>query len=181
MVRRANDKGGLRTCILRPGSIMGGRMMESWMDPKRRRVGKGNYLHTITTAKAAANAHLLAERYIAKEFLSSDSNTFNIVSCRVAYRDILAFFSQKTGGKKVPEVPIWVLQVLITINELTFWLTSCIPFNDAINSMTLDFFYPFVYSGKRAEQVLGWREHRPWQEVVEEAILEYKTLQLHTS
>lgn len=177
LVRNANTDNGLRTCAIRPGALVGGKnnpSMTDFMASEAKIVGKGDYLYPWVTLKAASKVHLIADRHLAKKPVSMESNAFNVISANTRYRDLKTFFSQQNGGKEPEEIPLWMCIVMVAINGSIFWLTGHAPFGDGMHAMILDFFVPLACSTKHTERELGWVEHRPWQEVIKETIVEYR-------
>lgn len=180
IVRKANSVSGLATCALRLGGLMGGKKnptMSEFVATPMRRLGKGDYCIAWTTVKAAAEVHLIADKHISRKPVNSRTNVFNVISANINYRDMIAFCAQhNSDSKKAPlVVPMWIGKLLANINKSVFWLTGRTPFDERVNSASLDYFQPLVCSGKHTEKELEWAEHRPWQEIVKEVIKEYKT------
>lgn len=178
LVRKANGVGGLRTCAIRLSGLMGGRnnpAMPEFVATRMRRLGEGNYPMAWTTLKAATNVHLIADQYLTKKPISSERNTFNVVSANIIYRDIISFCAQQNGGKDPLVIPMWVGRLMANINEYVLRLTGYIPFDERVNLISLDYFCSCVYSAKHTERELGWVERRPWQDILKEVLKEYKT------
>ncbi len=180
MVRNANgNESGLKTCSLRLGGLLGGtnnQTMRSLMSPEVRRIGDGNMVLAWTTTKAAAHVHILADKYLEKQPVCSESmNVFNVISMNTIYREINRFYSLENTGKEPRQVSIRLLSALGLINETVYSFSGVAPLGDALCLSIVDFFIPFSFSKKRTENELGWVENRHWEEVVRETIEEYRS------
>jgi sterol-4alpha-carboxylate 3-dehydrogenase (decarboxylating) len=180
MIRKANDVFGLNTCAIRLGGLIGGKknpMMPFLAASRMCRVGGGNYCMAWTSLETAAKVHLAAERHLTRKPMNWKTNSFNVVSAHVNYRDLIAFCAQENGGKVPYVMPMWLGRLLAEVNHSALRLTGFVPFNEFLNNICLDFFRPSVYSVEHTEQELGWVECRSWQEIVKEVMKEYKSEQ----
>lgn len=180
LVRKANSAIGLATCAIRLGGLMGGKKnptMSEFVASPMRRLGKGDYPIAWTTVKSAAQVHLIADKHLSMKPVNSKTNVFNVISANINYRDLVTFCAKHNSDswKDPLVVPMWVGKLLANTNESVFWLTGRTPFDERLNSVTLDYFGPFKCSGKHTEKELDWAEQRPWEEIVKEVIKEYKT------
>ena len=174
-VRNANDENGLRTCAVRLSGLVGGKNNKIGMDRKFTVVGQGDFPSAWVSVKSAAKVHLLAERYLTREIIST-TNVFNAVSGNCTHRDLITKSSLLAQSVKPSTAPRWLVLMAAYMNELVYWTTGLTPMGTTCTIM-LDFLLPMSISGEHTEKELGWVEKRPWEVVLEECFEEYKQLE----
>ena len=174
LVREANDDSGseegLRTCALRLGGLVAGKKTPVMRALTNFMIGHGQYYMSWVTLKSAAEVHLLAEGLLARQPLTSSNNCFNVASSDIKYKEINEFFCLAYNGKTSATLNLRMLFICAYVNEFLYWLFGLPLFGDDLGLMVVQLVCPFTLSRAHTERMLGWRENRPWKEVMAETL-----------
>lgn len=164
LVRDANGKEGLLTCVLRPNALVEPtyKVLESNLV-----ILKGyNFEISVVSISSAAQAHLLAEKKLLDGGRSATiaGKAYNIGEEKAMVHDIANFIA---GEKKVSiiSIPISVVRFLARVNEVVYRLTGLVAITEGLTSLVTNM-KTHTYVCRRAHQELGWVQGPSWREVV---------------
>lgn len=168
LVRAANGKGGLRTCVLRPNVFV--EAMFALFDENTYAIDSKMYEFSIVPLESVAQAHLLAERKLSDEASASvvSGKAYNICDQNV----LLSEFAQFVAAEKkttVTFVPVALVSFLAWINEMVYRLIGVVAVSECLSVMSVNY-KSHTYVSDRARQELGWGPSKPWREVVREML-----------
>ena len=175
LVRAANGKNGLLTCVLRPGVLYGGSG-----NPLMRALANGggayptrDYVFGLAPIEATARAHILAEKKLhteGKESIAAGKAYNLCLEEKISERTLQEYAANVTGNPPPQSLPAWLFTLHGYVNDIVFALTRMAPFGPTITAMSMQFMVNNTFSSARAHKELGWEEFPPWQDVVKQLI-----------
>lgn len=179
LVRAANGKNGLLTCVLRPGALYGGNdnpFMRSLVNGEYIYPGNGNFAYGIVPIEAAAKCHILAEKKLCEGEDSVAAGKVYILCLddKMQQRELWDYAAAETGNQPPLYLPMCLFTILGYINEIVFALTGVAPFGPNFTVMCLQFLISNTFTSALARKELGWEKLPPWQEVIKQSIEEFK-------
>ena len=185
LVRSANGKNGLLTCVMRPASLcsVDHMLFRQSLSAQSFSIGEGSLKISLVPIAAATRAHLLAEKKLMEEGAESvvAGKAYNLcVEDKIALRDFLGLGANEKGttvwGYPPPKsIPMWIVILIAYLNRFVYILTGTVLFGDIVSPMNLSFHdKDQTFTGALAHKELGWEELPPWQEIVRELVKEYR-------
>jgi len=177
LVRAANGKNGLLTCVLRPGGLYGGSdnplmralMTERGAHPTR------DYVFGLVPVGSTARAHILAEKKLRTEGKDSVAagKVYNLcLEDKISQQAFGEYTANMTGNPPPYSLPAWLFTLLGYVNDISFALIRKAPFGVYLTAMAVQFMVSRTFTSALAHKELGWEEFPPWQDVVRQLIKE---------
>ena len=179
LVRAANGKNGLLTCVLRPGGLYGGSdnpIMRSLMTERGAHPTR-DYVFGLVPVGSTARAHILAEKKLRTEGKDSVAagKAYNLcLEDKISLQAFLEYTANMTGNPPPYSLPAWLFTLLGYVNDISFALTTKAPFGVYLTGMAVQFMVSRTFTSALAHKELGWEEFPPWQDVVKQLIEEYR-------
>ena len=176
LVRAANGKSGLLTCVLRPGGLYGGcdnplmrpLVTEQGVHPTR------DYIFAFVPIEATARGHILAEKKLHTDSVAAGKAYNLCLEDKLSQQAFLEYAANVTGNPPPYSLPVWVFTLLGYVNDVAFALTRKAPFGVHLTPMAVQFMANSSFTSGLAHKELGWEEFPPWKDVVKQLIEEFR-------
>ena len=163
LVRDANGKNGLRTCVLRPNAFV--HSLFTAIDENSFCPAMNNFRLSIVAVEDVAHAHLLAEKKLSQEESASvvAGKAYNICDQKITIPEIAEFIASEKKTS-VTFIPFSLFSFLAFVNEVVYKVTGMVLIHESLSTnMTLK---THTYTSDHARRDLGWGPSKPWKEVV---------------
>ena len=164
LVRAANSKDGLLTCVLRPGGFI--HTIYSAVEKNLYCIDGGKFELSLVPVESTAEAHLLAEKKLLEDGKESvvAGKAYNITDQKATMDEIIKFLaSEKKDSTKL--FPVSLVRFLATINEIIFKFTGLVIFDESLTTMNVNL-KTSTYVGDLARQELGWGPSPSWRDAM---------------
>lgn len=164
LIRDANGKEGLLTCVLRPNALT--EYTYKVLERNLFHLKGYDFEFSLVSISSAAHAHLLAEKKLAERGTSSivAGKAYNIGEEKSSIEEIANFVANE---KKVSviSIPISLVRFLAKVNEAIYRLTGLVAISEDLTSLSTNM-KTHTYVCGRARQELGWVQGPSWRDVV---------------
>ena len=165
LVREANGKDGVATCVLRPhvtvqklfGSIEENLYFPAGFD----------FETSLVSLESAAQAHLLAEKKLSGDADSSNvvaGKAYNICDQKVSILKFAKFIATEKKSS-LTYLPLSLVKFLTWINDTVYRLMGIVAISESLTSMSMQH-GSHTYTSSLAKCDLGWVPGIPWEDVV---------------
>ncbi len=164
LIRDANGKEGLQTCVLRPNALV--ECMYKFMERNLVYLKGYNFKLSVVSISSAVQAHVLAEKKLLEGGKSATiaGKAYNICEEKASIHDIVDFIASE---KKVSviSIPISMVRFLARVNEVIYRLTGLVAISEVLISTNFNM-KSHTYVCRSARQDLGWVQGPSWREVM---------------
>lgn len=164
LVRAADGKGGIRTCVLRPNVFLHSLFValeENFVCPNF-----SGFEISIVPVQSAAKAHVLAEKKLSDEenAVTVASKAYNICDQKLTLPELAQFIAAEKKTS-VTFVPFSLVYLLAWVNEVVYGVTGVVLINESLSTMSMGY-RSHTYVSDLARRDLEWGPSKPWKEVV---------------
>lgn len=163
LVRDANGKEGLLTCVLRPNAFV--EYTYEVLEKNPYNLTGYDFDFSLDSTSSIAQAHILAEKKLLEGGISATvaGRAYNIGEEKSSIGEIAKFIADE---KKVSifSIPISLVRFLARVNEIVYGLTGLVIVDELTSLNTNMKIHTYVCG--RARQELGWVHGPSWKEVV---------------
>lgn len=164
LVRDANGKNGLHTCVLRPNAFVHSIFNAIDENPFYTTIKDLNF--SVVPVEDVARAHLLAEKKLSKEESTSvvAGKAYNICDQKVTIPEFAEFVASEKKTS-LTYVPFSLVHILALVNEVVYKVTGMVVLHESLSTISMAY-KTHTYLSDHARQDLGWGPSKPWKEVV---------------
>lgn len=164
LVRAANGKGGVRTCVLRPNAFL--HSMFAAIEENPFCPNFGEFEISIVPVESVAQAHVLAEKKLYDDESAKvvAGKAYNICDQKISIPELANFIASEKNTS-VTFVPFFVVSLLAWLNEVVYNVTGIILINESLSTTSIGY-RSHTYVSNLARRELGWGPSKPWKEVV---------------
>ena len=164
LIREANGKNGLKTCVLRPNVFV--HSLFSAIEEILYFPSGLDFEISLVAVESVAHAHILAEKKLMDSAGSSTiaGKAFNVSDQKVSLLDFARFVASEKKTS-LTYIPLSLVKFLAWINIIVYKWTGMIAINESLSTTSVQY-KSHTYSSSLARQELGWGPSSPWQEVV---------------
>ncbi len=164
LVREANGKGDLLTCVLRPSIFLQGLLAgveENLYYPTGL-----DFEVSLVSIESAVQAHLKAEKKLSDNAKSSTvaGKAYNISEQKVTLLKFAEFIATEKKTS-LTYVPLPLVKFLAWINIVVYKWTGLVAVSESFTPMCVQY-KSHTYVSSLAQGELGWRPSTPWEEKV---------------
>ena len=171
LVREANGKDGLLTCVIRPGGFTQNMVKAISKIPVYPKMDMFDF--SVASVESVVKAHVLAEKKLS---VTSDGGqppvvagkVYNISDGKLSVPELAQFIASEKNTSLVT-VPYSLVRFLAGVNSLVYTLTGFVLMGDSFSLISVDY-KTHTYVTGLARKELGWVPGAPWQEVVREMV-----------
>lgn len=178
LVRVANGKDGLLSCVVRPGAFLES-MVSAIADmpvcPTGGGEDGGHFRFSVASVDSVVRAHLLAEKALAAETQgmgdmppAAAGKAYNIVDANITIPELVHFVAS-VKNISVISVPFFLVRLLAFLNVAVYRLTGFVPISESLSPMNVGH-KVHTYVTTLARKELGWVPGQPWKDVVREVV-----------
>lgn len=170
LVRAANGKGGIQTCVLRPNAFL--HSIFTAVDENAFCPNFKDLDLSIVPVESVAQAHLLAEKKLSNEESASivAGKAYNICDQKITIPEFAEFVASEKKTS-VTFVPFSLVYLLALVNEMVYRVTGVVLVNESLSTISLAY-KTHTYVSDLARRDLGWGPSKPWKEVVKKLLQE---------
>ena len=164
LVRAANGKEGLLTCVLRPNGFI--ESIFAGIEKNLYNFDGADFEFSLVSVHSAAEAHVLAEKKLVQDGGESvvAGKAYNINDQKTSLKEIADFVASEKSISPM-YLPFSIIRFLAKVNETVYWLTGFVAISESLTTMNTDL-KTHTYTCDLARQELGWGLSPPWKEVV---------------
>jgi sterol-4alpha-carboxylate 3-dehydrogenase (decarboxylating) len=170
LVRNANGKSGVNTCVLRPNVFL--HSIFAAIDENPYCPNYKDFDLSVVPVEAVAQAHLLAEKKLSSEDGISvvAGKAYNICDQKITLPEFAKFVASEKKTSVI-FVPFPLVYLLAVVNEVTYRVTGIVPINESLSTTSLAY-GTHTYVSDLARRELGWGPSKPWKEEVKRLLQE---------
>ena len=166
LVRDANGKKNLQTCVLRLTGLL--EFVYEAMEENLVNMKGYHYEFSLVSVASAVQAHLLAEKKLSEGETSVAGKAYNIGEEKTTLLYMIKFIASEKNVSLI-SIHIVLLRFLARVSEVVYMLTGLVAFSETLNSSNVNM-KTRTYVCGCARQQLGWEQGPSWKEVIRELI-----------